>query len=125
MTLGVTPSDFSLAEDQNFDPKIEYVQNEISIMDLTNITPEGSGISSPREVSGEISPKLKFGKKSIGFIGGVCLLIGNMTGPGMVSIPLQYQEGGWLFNVSGLLLVEAISSIPYNSEFNVSKTIEN
>eukprot|EP01132_Coremiostelium_polycephalum_P002424 gene2424-2994_t len=72
-----------------------------------------------------------YGHKTIGTIGGLCLLIGNMTGPGMVSISLQYQQGGWILSVagylvmlvlstfSGLYIVESMSCLPGNSKFQL------
>jgi len=36
-----------------------------------------------------------FGDKSIGFGGGFCLLLNNITGPGLVALPALYQHAGW------------------------------
>ncbi|GAM23877.1 hypothetical protein SAMD00019534_070520, partial [Acytostelium subglobosum LB1] len=75
--------------------------------------------------------KTTFGHKTIGTLGGYCLLIGNMTGPGMVGIALQMQEGGWFLSVlsffiimltstfAALFLAEAMATIPYNSRFQM------
>eukprot|EP01132_Coremiostelium_polycephalum_P003307 gene3307-4142_t len=75
--------------------------------------------------------KTAFGHKTIGNIGGLSLLIGNMTGPGMVGIALQFQQGGWLFTISafflimitsslaGLFMTEAMAAIPGNPRFQL------
>jgi hypothetical protein len=65
----------------------------------------------------------------IGFWGGMALLISSITGPGLTTIPLLFQEAGWftptlsflLFGVIAgavsLLLVEAMSTIQGNESF--------
>jgi len=75
--------------------------------------------------------KAAFGLKTIGTIGGICLLIGNMTGPGMVQISYQFQQGGWtlstlsyilmmiLSSFSGLFIIEAMAMIPGNPRFQL------
>ncbi|GAM27241.1 hypothetical protein SAMD00019534_104160 [Acytostelium subglobosum LB1] len=72
-----------------------------------------------------------YGHKTIGTLGGFCLLIGNMTGPGMVGIALQMQQGGWLLSIftfmlimvvstfAALFLTESMASIPGNSRFQL------
>ncbi|CAK9002690.1 unnamed protein product [Durusdinium trenchii] len=74
------------------------------------------------------------GAKSIGLVGGVMLLINNLAGPTIVSMPALAQEAGWfsLFLVQtvvagfsslcGLMLIEAMRSIPGNHSFE--QTIE-
>lgn len=64
-----------------------------------------------------------FGGKVITLTGGVALLLNNATGPGLVQIPLLFQQSGWLPSVamfissfalsvlSALMLVEATSRI--------------
>ncbi len=65
-----------------------------------------------------------FGGKVITLSGGIALLLNNATGPGLVQIPLLFQQSGWLPSVamflssfalsvlSALMLVEATSRIP-------------
>jgi hypothetical protein len=65
-----------------------------------------------------------FGGKVITLTGGIALLLNNATGPGLVQIPLLFQQSGWLPSVamflssfalsvlSALMLVEATSRIP-------------
>ncbi|CAL1134958.1 unnamed protein product [Cladocopium goreaui] len=72
--------------------------------------------------------------KSIGLVGGVMLLINNLAGPTIVSMPALAQEAGWfsLFLVQavvagfsslcGLMLIEAMRCIPGNHHFE--QTIE-
>ncbi|EGG18059.1 hypothetical protein DFA_06726 [Cavenderia fasciculata] len=75
--------------------------------------------------------KSSFGHKTIGAIGSISLLIGNMTGPGMVGIALQFQQGGWLLTIlgfaaimllstlAGLFMIESMASIPGNPRFQL------
>jgi hypothetical protein len=65
-----------------------------------------------------------FGGKVITLTGGIALLLNNATGPGLVQIPLLFQQSGWLPSVTmfvssfalsvtaALMLVEATSRIP-------------
>ncbi|KAH6600690.1 hypothetical protein BASA50_002074 [Batrachochytrium salamandrivorans] len=67
--------------------------------------------------------------KTIGFLGGLCLLFNQMTGPAIPFTSSNFQNPGWAFTtatyliftaVSGfsmLFLVEAIKVIPGNSNF--------
>ncbi|KAM9966838.1 hypothetical protein ACTFIR_007073 [Dictyostelium discoideum] len=106
----------------------------ISTNDTANTS--SSSISSTEEIL-ETFPnpqkdedfKKNFGLKSIGTIGGICLLIGNCTGPGMVNISYQFQQGGWflsllgyilmlgLSGISALFIIESMSMIPGNNKF--------
>ncbi|KAF9546498.1 hypothetical protein EC957_009712 [Mortierella hygrophila] len=47
--------------------------------------------------------------KDISFIGGLCLLICNTTGPGAVSLPLIAQSAGWVPTIIGFALVGVLS----------------
>ena len=74
--------------------------------------------------------------KDISFWGGLALLISNMTGPGIVTLPIVAQSAGWLptliaFAVVGMLstlsslfICEAMTEVPGNEYFqsNVSNT---
>eukprot|EP00049_Salpingoeca_infusionum_P013279 m.247901 g.247901 ORF g.247901 m.247901 type:complete len:614 (-) comp15402_c1_seq1:776-2617(-) len=51
------------------------------------------------------------GGKTIGFFAGVALLINNITGPGVPSLPNMFAEAGWLFPTVCFVLVWAMSSI--------------
>ncbi|RKP12372.1 hypothetical protein BJ684DRAFT_1466, partial [Piptocephalis cylindrospora] len=67
--------------------------------------------------------------RGISFWGGLTLLIGSMTGPGLVMIPLLFQQAGWLtptlcFLVASILssiassfVCEAMNAIPGNAKF--------
>lgn len=69
------------------------------------------------------------GGKTIGFIGGLSLLINNITGPAMVTMPLLFQNAGWFtptlvllimtaFSVfASSLMCEAMAAIPGNHHF--------
>ena len=35
-------------------------------------------------------------EKTISLIGGISFLFSNMTGPGLLTIPLLFQQAGWL-----------------------------
>ena len=37
-----------------------------------------------------------YSHKCSGFVGGFALLVSNLTGPGLVSLSLVYQDSGWL-----------------------------
>jgi hypothetical protein len=72
-----------------------------------------------------------------GLIGSISLLVCSITGPGMVLIPMIYQDGGYLFptaiflivtllsGISSLFVVESISRFPGNEHFqrNVEFTV--
>ncbi|RHZ72484.1 hypothetical protein Glove_242g37 [Diversispora epigaea] len=66
---------------------------------------------------------------SISFFGSVALLVSSMTGPGLVTIPLLFQQAGWFIPIiifvialllsgsASLFLCEALSTIPGNNRF--------
>ncbi|TPX44009.1 hypothetical protein SeMB42_g04472 [Synchytrium endobioticum] len=76
-------------------------------------------------------------KKNIGPTGSISLLVSSMTGPGIVTIPLIFQTGGWVVPVvtflimmvltamGSLCLIEAMSKFPGNRQFeqNVEYTV--
>ncbi|KAG0208875.1 hypothetical protein BGX28_000274 [Mortierella sp. GBA30] len=49
--------------------------------------------------------------KDISFWGGLALLISNMTGPGLVTLPIVAQSAGWLPTVLGFVLVGILSTL--------------
>ncbi|KFH70604.1 hypothetical protein MVEG_03454 [Podila verticillata NRRL 6337] len=49
--------------------------------------------------------------KDISFWGGMALLISNMTGPGLITIPVVAQSAGWLPTVLGFSLVALLSTL--------------
>eukprot|EP00928_Gymnodinium_smaydae_P048719 TRINITY_DN3261_c0_g1_i1.p1 TRINITY_DN3261_c0_g1~~TRINITY_DN3261_c0_g1_i1.p1 ORF type:complete len:603 (-),score=104.63 TRINITY_DN3261_c0_g1_i1:190-1827(-) len=69
------------------------------------------------------------GTKSIGLLGGVMLLINNLAGPTIVSMPALAQEAGWLSLalvltvvaglsvLSGYMLIAVMSKMPGNENF--------
>jgi len=69
------------------------------------------------------------GGKTIGYVGGVSLLINNITGPAMVTMPLLFQNAGWFTptlclivmtvysGFASSLMCEAMASIPGNHHF--------
>ncbi|KAG0281678.1 hypothetical protein BGZ95_000531 [Linnemannia exigua] len=70
--------------------------------------------------------------KDISFWGGLCLLICNTTGPGVVTLPLVAQSGGWVPTVFGFALVgvlsflscmfvcEAMTEVPGNDRYQAN-----
>eukprot|EP01113_Clastostelium_recurvatum_P020372 TRINITY_DN2416_c0_g1_i4.p1 TRINITY_DN2416_c0_g1~~TRINITY_DN2416_c0_g1_i4.p1 ORF type:complete len:526 (-),score=90.87 TRINITY_DN2416_c0_g1_i4:1051-2628(-) len=70
-----------------------------------------------------------FGGKNISFFGSISLITNNMTGPTMITIPVVFQQAGWvptiiltilmmiISNFSSTFLCEAMSSIPGNNRF--------
>ncbi|KAF9430271.1 hypothetical protein BGZ94_007641 [Podila epigama] len=75
--------------------------------------------------------------KDISFWGGLALLISNMTGPGLVTIPVVAQSAGWLptilgFGLVGLLstlsslfICEAMTEVPGNEYFQSNVEFSN
>lgn len=69
------------------------------------------------------------GEKDIGGFGGFALLVNNITGPAMVTLPILYQQAGWftptalmivmclVSSLSSTLLVEAMALVPGNDRF--------
>ncbi|KAI9225267.1 MAG: hypothetical protein DHS80DRAFT_20683, partial [Piptocephalis tieghemiana] len=67
--------------------------------------------------------------EGISFLGSVSLLFSSMTGPGLVTIPLLFQQAGWLTPILALLIgsilsscaslftIQALTMIPGNSHF--------
>lgn len=67
--------------------------------------------------------------KDISFWGGLALLISNMTGPGLVTLPIVAQSAGWLptlvafgvvsllSSLSSLFICEAMTQVPGNEHF--------
>lgn len=49
--------------------------------------------------------------KDISFWGGLSLLISNMTGPGIVTLPVVAQSSGWLPTILGFCIVGFLSSL--------------
>ncbi|KAJ9449833.1 hypothetical protein DIPPA_05178 [Diplonema papillatum] len=70
-----------------------------------------------------------FGGKHIGYFGGFCLLVNNVTGPGLVEMPGANVSGGWLLVtlvvfgcyilscLSCTMMLEAMKRMPGNSKF--------
>jgi amino acid permease len=70
------------------------------------------------------------GAKTIGLIGGVALLINNITGSAMVLFPSLYQAAGWfvvslalggvafLSYLCSIMIIEAMAAMPGNHTFN-------
>ncbi|KAF9954242.1 hypothetical protein BGZ72_004745, partial [Mortierella alpina] len=75
--------------------------------------------------------------KDISFWGGTALLISNMTGPGLVTLPIVAQSAGWLPTVLGFVLVgtlstlsslficEAMTEVPGNEHFQSNVEFSN
>ncbi|ELR19214.1 uncharacterized protein ACA1_263840 [Acanthamoeba castellanii str. Neff] len=80
--------------------------------------------------------KSTFGDKNISFLGGFCLNLNNITGPAMVSIPVIYQQAGWLPTTLGMVIVmiiaafsstmmcKAMALVPGNERFQSRVEIE-
>jgi hypothetical protein len=70
-----------------------------------------------------------FGTKTIGWAGGIALLVNNITGSGLVNFPSLYQRAGWLSCtlalalimilsiICGIMVVEAMAMVKGNSRF--------
>eukprot|EP01059_Diplonema_ambulator_P037311 TRINITY_DN9809_c0_g2_i1.p1 TRINITY_DN9809_c0_g2~~TRINITY_DN9809_c0_g2_i1.p1 ORF type:complete len:694 (+),score=177.40 TRINITY_DN9809_c0_g2_i1:34-2082(+) len=76
-----------------------------------------------------VVPVGNFGEKTIGMVSGFMLLVNNVTGPGLVTMPSVNSSAGWLLTTALLLicwvasglactmLLEAIKKMPGNSKF--------
>ncbi|KAF9165343.1 hypothetical protein DFQ26_000277 [Actinomortierella ambigua] len=49
--------------------------------------------------------------KDISLWGGIALLISNMTGPGLITLPILAQQAGWLPTIAVFLLIGLLSSL--------------
>ncbi|KAF9536591.1 hypothetical protein EC957_010364, partial [Mortierella hygrophila] len=75
--------------------------------------------------------------KDISFWGGLALLISNMTGPGLVTLPIVAQSAGWLptlvafgvvsllSSLSSLFICEAMTQVPGNEHFQSNVEFNN
>ncbi|KAF9935288.1 hypothetical protein FBU30_004863 [Linnemannia zychae] len=75
--------------------------------------------------------------KDISFWGGMALLISNMTGPGLVTLPIVAQSAGWLptilafgvvsllSSLSSLFICEAMTEVPGNEYFQSNVEFNN
>ncbi|KAG0289751.1 hypothetical protein BGZ96_006729 [Linnemannia gamsii] len=75
--------------------------------------------------------------KDISFWGGLCLLICNTTGPGVVSLPLVAQSAGWIPTViifalvgvlsylSSMFVCEAMTEVPGNERYQANVEFSN
>ncbi|KAG0211121.1 hypothetical protein BGX33_004509 [Mortierella sp. NVP41] len=75
--------------------------------------------------------------KDISFWGGMALLISNMTGPGLVTLPIVAQSAGWLptilafgvvsllSSLSSLFICEAMTEVPGNEHFQSNVEFNN
>ncbi|PRP80111.1 hypothetical protein PROFUN_12265 [Planoprotostelium fungivorum] len=51
------------------------------------------------------------GGKDIGFFGGITLLTNSITGPGLVTIPLLFQQAGWVSPLLCMIIIAGISCL--------------
>ncbi|KAG0223756.1 hypothetical protein BGW41_005375 [Actinomortierella wolfii] len=75
--------------------------------------------------------------KDISLWGGIALLISNMTGPGLVTVPIIAQQAGWLptiavfaligllSSLSSLFICEAMTEVPGNEYFQSNVEFSN
>ncbi|KAJ3048005.1 hypothetical protein HK097_010969, partial [Rhizophlyctis rosea] len=66
------------------------------------------------------------------FLGGVSLLVSSITGPGIITIPLIFQEAGWIMptvlfiavaflsGIGALFLLESMTYFPGNDKFQMN-----
>jgi hypothetical protein len=71
----------------------------------------------------------QLGGKTIGAFGSFCLMVNNVSGPGMLALPIVFQQAGWLFptvmlvfmcitsSLAGTFLCDTIARVPGNSDF--------
>ncbi len=68
----------------------------------------------PHHLQPSLTAKLyesQYGKRSIGTIGGICLLVNNCLGPGLVQMNSQMQLSGWAPVVIGIAIVGFMSFV--------------
>ncbi|KAF9970759.1 hypothetical protein BGZ73_006482, partial [Actinomortierella ambigua] len=75
--------------------------------------------------------------KDISLWGGIALLISNMTGPGLITLPILAQQAGWLptiivflligllSSLSSLFICEAMTEVPGNEYFQSNVEFSN
>ena len=51
------------------------------------------------------------GGKTISMMAGICLLVNNITGPGVPSIANMFAESGWVFPTLTFIIICILSSI--------------
>ena len=56
-------------------------------------------------------PGTFFGKKTIGVFGAIVLVMNNVTGPGMLTLPALYQTAGWLPTTLSCVFVATVSAL--------------
>jgi hypothetical protein len=85
--------------------KIPYNQQStaLSALDLEATQEEGGPHLEPSLTASLY--ETQYGKRSIGTIGGICLLVNNCLGPGLVQMNTQMQLSGWMPVVVGIGLV--------------------
>jgi len=77
------------------------------VFELADDSDQGTKLSPPEDRVSENAPQLyqsvtakiydtQYGKRTIGFIGGLCLMVNNCLGPGLVQMNTQMQISGWL-----------------------------
>eukprot|EP00051_Salpingoeca_urceolata_P006736 m.89093 g.89093 ORF g.89093 m.89093 type:complete len:562 (+) comp14964_c0_seq2:148-1833(+) len=71
----------------------------------------GDGHPSDEAFMSHLQHDAWFGKKTIGALAGIALLINNITGPGVPSLPNMFAESGWLVPTIVFILVWAMSSL--------------
>ena len=89
----------------------------------------------PRDAQGREDEVVEFaksgllGQKSLGFFSSVVVVVNNIAGPGMLVLPMVYQEAGWVVPTAVLVLicvasafaaiflVDALARVPSNGHF--------
>jgi len=80
-------------------------------------TPSSSNVGDPADadlpqlVVDEAHQNAVGGGKDISFGGGLALLVNSITGPGLVTIPVVFQQAGWFTPVVTMIIIMIISSL--------------
>lgn len=75
---------------------------------MENVSEEGGHVPWYKKV---VLEEASLGAKTIGWGGSIVLLVNNITGPGMLLLPVLFQQAGWLVPMATLTAVCAISSL--------------
>ena len=81
--------------------KFDRGQSTIAVGRTSTMTAVATSVSHERAA---------MGGKTIGFWGGVALLINNITGGSMVLFPQLYQQGGWMLVTLALIIIMTLSA---------------
>jgi len=72
------------------------------------MSPGGAGINNTGKDAGKA--KSSFGGRNIGFFGATAVIINNVTGPGMVTLPVLFAQAGWVLPTLAMVVMMVTST---------------